>query len=323
MKSKIITAIPVYNGAEFIVQTLQSVANQTMRPDRLIIVDNCSTDATEELVKGFKPIQCEWRRNEKNIGPLPNFNRVLDFADQTEYLHFLSADDMIKPEFYARLSRELDSCKGFGMAYSLDERIDENNELLSVSGKETGAVEIQAVGDYLREKAEIGNQAISATLLKSAGRKLPCQFRHDYLMLADSFFWGEWGSHCERIVRVHEALAQYRWHQTNGTWEFAMQIDSLVADEWRVMQRLEKMRGAAPSFIRQFKLRGLFAVRAGIKSKRFRQNRNFDYARQIVQVARAISGPLPWYMAQALVEARELLLFKIGNRRRHPKNIHG
>lgn len=323
MKSKIITVIPVRNGAKFILETLQSVAAQTLRPDRLIILDNCSTDNTEELVKGFKPIQCEWRQNETNVGPVANFNRALAFADQAEYLHHLNADDLIKPEFYERLTRELDTCEGLGMAYSLDERIDENNERLSLSGRVTGAVEIQTVADFLKEKAELANQAIPATLLKTAGQKPHCVYREDYPMLADMLFWAEWAGCCQRIVRIHEDLSQYRWHGTNGSWELALDINALILDEWRLMQHLEQLRGASPSFLRQFKLRGLFASRSGIKAKRLRQSQNFEYARKVAQVARATSGPLAWYMAQVLVEARDVLLYTLGSRRRHPKNIYG
>ena len=68
MKSKIIAAIPVYNGEAFIVQTLQSLANQTLRPDRVIVLDNRSTDDTGQLVKEFKPLRVEWRQNEANLG---------------------------------------------------------------------------------------------------------------------------------------------------------------------------------------------------------------------------------------------------------------
>src|SRR5215813_11417136 len=82
MKSKIITVIPVYNGEKFIEQTLESVAKQTLRPDRLVVLDNCSTDGTEGIVKGFKPIQCEWIRNPKNLGLFGNCNRALEFASE-------------------------------------------------------------------------------------------------------------------------------------------------------------------------------------------------------------------------------------------------
>ncbi len=322
-KAKLITVIPVYNGAEFIVQTLQSVADQTRRPDRLIVIDNCSTDNTQDLVEAFKAFPCGWRQNEKNLGLFGNCNRALEFADQTEYLHLLCADDVIKPDFYATLTRELESCNGRGLAYCLDERIDENNERLSLSGKATGKVEVQAVRDFLREKAEIANQAFSGSLLKTAGQKSPCKFRLDFPILADVIFWADWGQHCDKIVRIHQPLAQYRWHGTNVTSEFASQLQSLILDEWRVMELVEKLRGASPGFVRQFKLKGLFAVRSGIKAKRFRQQKDFAHASQITQTARNISGPLAWYMAQALVEAREFAVYKIGGRRRHPKNVYG
>ena len=149
MKSKIITVIPVYNGADFIVQTLQSIANQTLRPDRVIVSDNRSTDDTERLVKAFKPIRVEWRQNEANLGCFGNCNRALEFAPETEYLHLICADDMVAPEYYATLTRELDDCDGFGLGYALDERIDENNKRLSLSGKITGEVEVQNAADFL------------------------------------------------------------------------------------------------------------------------------------------------------------------------------
>jgi glycosyltransferase involved in cell wall biosynthesis len=323
MKAKLITVIPVYNGADFILETLESVANQTLPPDRVIVQDNCSTDNTEELVRNFKKIKCEWRQNEKNVGWLENFNRALEFAEQTQYLHMFCADDLIKPEFYSRLTRELDSCAGLALAYCLDERIDENNERLSLSGKVTGVTEVQTVENFLREKAEISNQAFSASLLKTDYKKSPCRFGFEFNILGDVVFWANWGKHCERIVRIHEPLAQYRWHATNGTGDYAPQIQSLILDEWEVMQQLEKLRGASPSFLRQFKLRGLFAVRSGIKAKRFRQVKNFEYARKIVSAARPVSGPLAWYMAQVMVEARDLAVYTLGNRRQHPKNVYG
>src|SRR5215212_2234968 len=111
MKAQLITYIPVYNGSEFILQTLQSVAAQTLKPDRVIVQDNLSTDNTEELVKGFKGISCEWHQNEKNLGWLGNANRGLEYATETNYLHILCADDLIRPAFYQRLIESLESCE--------------------------------------------------------------------------------------------------------------------------------------------------------------------------------------------------------------------
>ena len=63
MKSKLLTVIPVYNGEPFIAQTLESLARQRLRPDRVVVLDNCSTDRTPEIVKNFTGIACELIRN--------------------------------------------------------------------------------------------------------------------------------------------------------------------------------------------------------------------------------------------------------------------
>jgi hypothetical protein len=217
----------------------------------------------------------------------------------------------------------LESCAGLGLGYCLDERIDENNERLSLSGKVSGVTEVQEVEDFLREKAEISNQAFSASLLKTAYERSPCQFGLDFNILGDVVFWANWGRQCKRIVRIHQPLAQYRWHSSNGTVNYAPELQSLVLDEWRVMQMLEQLRGAPPRFIRQFKLKGLFAVRSGIKAKRFRQIQKTEYSREIVKAAKSISGILPWYMAQVMVECRDFAIYTLGRRRRHPKNVYG
>src|SRR5438105_4625825 len=167
MQSNIITVIPVYNGEKFIRATLESVARQTKLPDRLIVLDNCSTDKTDEIVKEFQPIKCEWIRNPKNLGLFGNCNRALEFARETKYLHLLCADDLIEPAFYQTLTGELESCRGLGLGYSLDERIDENDQRLSISGKASGHAEEIPVDTFISRKAEIANQAFSGSLLKT------------------------------------------------------------------------------------------------------------------------------------------------------------
>jgi glycosyltransferase involved in cell wall biosynthesis len=322
MKSKLIAVIPVRNGAGLIERALDSIAANTLQPDRVVVQNNCSTDNTEAVVKAYKRLKIEWLDNGSDLLSIGNFNRALELADQTEYLHLMCADDAIKPGFYERLTRELDSCPGIGMAYSLDERIDENDQHLSVSGKVTGTADILELDDYLRAKAEISNQAVSGTLFKTAYQKAPCKLRN-FIVMWDTEFHAEWATHSRRIVRVNEDLAQFRWHGANGTMDWAAKLDPIILDEWKVMQVVEKMRKKEPNFIRRFKLRGIFAVRCGIKAMRYRQNGSPEYGRKIVEAGKGISGPLAWYMAQTIVQARELLIYKIGGRRRHPKNIYG
>ncbi len=322
MQSKIITIIPVYNGEPFIRQTLDSVAAQIMQPDRIIVLDNCSTDRTEQIVRDFGPLKCEWIQNPVNIGLFANCNRGLEFASQTEYLHFLCADDLIAPAFYQRLTNQLEDCPGLGLAYSLDERIDETGRRLSLSGKVSGMACVIPVDTFISRKAEIANQAFSGSLMKTHRQRAPCQFRLDMPILADVAWWAAWGKHCRKIVQVNLPLCKYRWHGENTTNTVMPGIDALILDEWRVMQLNEQLRNGDSGPIRRFKLKGLFAVRTGIKAKRIRQQNNLGYSKQIVSEGRKISGPLAWYMGQVVVQTRDLLVYGLMRRPRHPKNVY-
>jgi len=323
MKSKLLTVIPVYNGEPFLAQTLSSVARQQRRPDRVVVLDNGSTDRTPEIVRNFTGIPCEFIRNERNLGLFGNMNRALDFSTETEFLQILHADDLIEPEFYEVMTQALADCAGRGMAWSLDERIDEDNHHLSFSGKADDTVEILDKDVFLQRKAELSNQAFCAVLLKTGGLPPPCQFREDFPIMGDTVFWAAYGLHCDKIVQVHRVLAKYRWHGSNQTVFLAPGLEPLIFDEWRTMEANEMLRGKGWSRLRKLKLKSLFAVRSGIKAKRVRQNGNPTYAREIAAAARGITGWPIWLAGKSLVELRDFYLFTLRRRPRHPKNIYG
>jgi glycosyltransferase involved in cell wall biosynthesis len=289
----------------------------------LIVLDDHSTDATEQVVRNFKGMPCEWVRNPHNAGLFGNCNRALEYAPETDYLHILHQDDVIEPAFYKTLTDTLADCNGFGMAFCLDERIDENNQRLSISGSADGRIRRLSTDEFLRRKAEISNQAFSATLLKTSRRKAPCRFRTDMPILGDMVYWADWGRHCEQIVQVNLPLTKYRWHGANATTNLAPSIQSLILDEWRTMQMVEGMRARKTELVRWWKLKGLFAVRSGIKARRLRQRGNHPYSREIVRVARPISGIPLWLAGQVLVHLRDLFVYTILRRPQHPKNIYG
>jgi hypothetical protein len=321
MKPIITTAMPVRNARQFLLQALQSVARQTRRPDRVIVIDNCSTDDTPQIAQNFKDFPVEYVRNASDLGPFGNFNRCLDYAAETDYLHILHADDLITPRFFELMVPLLEDCDGRGLAWCLDERIDEQGRWLSVSGNADGKIKVLGRDAFLQRKAEIGNQAFCATLLKTNRQPIPERFPEEMLILGDAVYWAKYGVHCKKIVTLRSPLGQYRWHDLNETVLRSTNIEGLIVDEWRTMQQVEALRAKPWGLIRSIKLKGLLAARSGIKAKRFRQLGNPTYAREISQTARLYTGLPIWLAANVLVELREIIIFKIGRRPRKPKNV--
>lgn len=92
-------AICVYNVEKYIVETLESVMNQTFQGFDLLIVDDCSTDRSVALVERFfmeNLRQYELVRFEENRG----IGYARHFAERhakTKYMMFLDADDVLYP----------------------------------------------------------------------------------------------------------------------------------------------------------------------------------------------------------------------------------
>jgi hypothetical protein len=89
--------ITSYNYAHYIAEAISSVLAQDVPRFELIVVDNASTDATDEVVAGFAgDARLRYYKNETNIGLAPNHNRGLELA-RGDYIAFVSADDKLLP----------------------------------------------------------------------------------------------------------------------------------------------------------------------------------------------------------------------------------
>ena len=93
MEKRISVCLPVYNGADTILQTIQSILTQTFKNFELVIVDNASSDSTVNLVKSVKDDRIKIYRNENNIGCGQNLE-VCKKKAKCEILFYISADDV-------------------------------------------------------------------------------------------------------------------------------------------------------------------------------------------------------------------------------------
>ena len=94
MQADITIFLPVYNGANYITQAIESVLKQTYQNWKFLIVDNCSTDNTAEICKPYlADPRFKYILNEKNLGVHGNFHKALGMCD-TKYFAYLSHDDI-------------------------------------------------------------------------------------------------------------------------------------------------------------------------------------------------------------------------------------
>ena len=305
---EVLTVIPTFNAARFLPETLDCLARQTRRPDRIVVIDNGSTDETESMVRRHPQLRIEFRRNETNIGVLGNLNRCLELASQTDYLHLLMADDLVLPGFMAKTLHVLEQVHGQALAYVLNEDINQHGAVVGPAvRKPAGAPRRIPTAQFLRRQATLETVLLPGVLFRTQRRPLPCRFR-PMPQIADGVFLAECAHSGLSVHEVPEYLCQYRLSDINASSRHRTQLDSFVRDEWRGM---EQVSGWIPEprgwrGVTRAILRFRFAARTEVKRQLFADTLP-DYAAEIDSVRREISGPILGTLGLCAVRARDLL----------------
>lgn len=126
--------IPVYNGQEFVEKAIESVKRQTYTDWELIILDDCSTDNTYEVIKSYENPKIRILRNETNKGVGITRQRALSAAEG-EFVMFVDADDYL-PDDALEVSIKMQEQYDSDFVYSaMDIEYPDRNEKLTNGGE--------------------------------------------------------------------------------------------------------------------------------------------------------------------------------------------
>lgn len=131
-KPAVTVVIPTFNRASEVVRAIRSVLGQTCQDWELIVVDDCSTDGTEQAVRAFSDNRITYIRHDRNRRGGAARNTGIRHA-QGEYVAFLDSDDEWLPE---KLQKELEvlrnSDPAVGLVYTGKMILDESGRVLKV-----------------------------------------------------------------------------------------------------------------------------------------------------------------------------------------------
>lgn len=97
---------PVYNGADYLAECIESVLQQTYQNYEYIIVNNCSTDGTLQIALDYalKDKRIRVLNNEKFVGVIANHNIAFrSISAEAKYCKVVSGDDFIFPDCVIRM----------------------------------------------------------------------------------------------------------------------------------------------------------------------------------------------------------------------------
>ena len=130
---RVTIGLPVYNGQNYLAETMESLLAQTYTDFELVISDNASTDRTETICREYavRDERIRYYRQEENVGASANYNRVFELA-RGVYFKWAAHDDLLAPTYLERCVAVLDSDPDVVLAYTQAKAIDDQGQVVKV-----------------------------------------------------------------------------------------------------------------------------------------------------------------------------------------------
>jgi len=214
---QIAVVIPLYNHAAFIDAAIRSVLAQTRPVDKIVVVDDGSTDDSVKIVRAFAEPRIELY-TQPNAGAHVALNRGIEKAAGCDYVAILNSDDVFAPERISKCAAFLDETPAIDVVATQLKLIDNTGSEIAFSDPSAKwfatAWSIRASQLDLVEQLGVANFIGSTSNL--AGRRtyfIEHPFR-SYRYVHDYFFVLDCALH-DRLAVLDDELFSYRMHFRN------------------------------------------------------------------------------------------------------------
>jgi glycosyltransferase involved in cell wall biosynthesis len=186
---RIAVIVPNRNDSRYLPRCIRSILEQEDPPDELIVVDDQSTDDSVSLIRSLIAGQARARliENPVNLGTYGAIDEGLKVS-RSEYVLFLSANDSVMPEIFARARSCLAKHPGVGLWSAMGWLVDEDDRLIRLHASPVVSLRDTYIPPErcARMAYRLGNWSVGPTViyhratLERAGR-----FDAAYMGLAD------------------------------------------------------------------------------------------------------------------------------------------
>lgn len=227
-QESVFAVVPSYNHAPFVTRCLRSIIGQTMRPKKLLVIDDGSRDGSpaviEEVLKDC-PFDCELIARE-NRGLTPTLNQALDLSEG-DYFAYLGSDDVWFPTFLAEQARLLKLRPAAVLAFAHAYLIDENDRVFDSTAEWTNFAD-----------GDLRPLLLRGTIFSSPGvlyRRSDLEKHRwnedsrleDYEMYLKLSYDGE-------FARNEKILCAWRQHGENASDDLPMILDEMIKSQNRL-----------------------------------------------------------------------------------------
>jgi len=214
--------LPVYNGERYLREAVESLLNQTYPHFELVILNDGSTDRTEEIILSYDDPRIVYVKNRANLGIVKTLNKGITLA-KGEYIARMDADDIALPQ---RLEKQIDYLQADSdcdAVFTKIAKIDEASRRIGVWDADQQNVRHAQIVGALPQ----GNVLAHPTVMIRS--ELLKKYRYDYRAEGseDYNLWLRLAADGCRLEKIEEELLLYRVHEDSITQQSIRGIAAL------------------------------------------------------------------------------------------------
>lgn len=203
--------MPAYNAGKFLKVAIDSILNQTFKNFELIIINDGSSDNTEEIILSYNDPRIVYIKNEHNLKLIKTLNKGIDMANG-EFISRMDSDDQALPNLFARELKEFEEHPDAGIVNTLTYHMSEDG------------TRIRPNRQYFKVSPEVCSVVcIYANMISHPGvmvkGNIMRQYRYNddetYLHFEDSELWCRMFADGIKCYTLSERLLNYRMTSTS------------------------------------------------------------------------------------------------------------
>jgi len=202
---KVTVLMPTYNVAPWVEEAIRSVLAQTYTDFTLLVLDDCSSDNTLEVVRSINDPRIRIVAGENNLGLADNLNRGLELSD-TEYCARMDGDDIAEPTWLETGVKVLDAHSEIGIC----------SFGFQFFGTKHSVVRFPEENEASKAQMLFGCTVIVPVFRRSVMIDNGLRYRTETFPAEDYDMW----SRCYRVTQVYnvqQTMFHYRMHESQIT----------------------------------------------------------------------------------------------------------
>lgn len=212
--------VPNYNHEPYLKQRIESIINQTYKDFELLLLDDCSTDNSRDIILSYQnhPKVARILFNEKNSGSaFKQWDKGIRIANG-DLIWIAESDDWAEPEFLETIIKEFNKCSDAGLIYTASKLVNAEGEITYSDERNNSQEVIEYKGiDFISAKLLTSNAIGNASMMVF---KKQLYFTIEDFGYVEMTYCGDWYLYAQlcqnaAVIEIKRSLNNYRIHRDN------------------------------------------------------------------------------------------------------------